>query len=220
VEVSRIVGSVGRPSELGPDFRPLRRWGHDDHRFQRVLQAMQEGRSLPPIELYKLGYGYYVLDGHHRVAAARQLGQHWIDANVTEFLPLTNPDAQRLFTERLRFERATGLTRIGVARPGNYPRLEELIHEYADEHGIGDLREAARRWYSEVFRPLQLRIRARRLAEHYPGERTADVLLRLADHRRLESQRRGRPLSWEEALESFVPGALEREATPAAPESS
>ncbi len=212
VELSRIVGSVGRPSELGPDFRPLRRWGRDDTRFQRVLQAMQEGRSLPPVELYKLGYGYYVLDGHHRVAAARQLGQHWIDANVTEFLPLSNPDAQRLFTERLRFERATGLTRIGVARPGSYPRLEELIHEYADERGIGDLREAARRWYSEVFRPLQMRIRARRLIEHYPGERTADVLLRIADHRRLESQRRGRPLSWEEALESFVPGLPEQAA--------
>jgi hypothetical protein len=48
-----------------------------------------------------------------------------------------------------------------------------------------------------------MRIRARRLGEHFPGERTADVLLRVADHRRMESQRRGHLLDWDEALKAF-----------------
>src|SRR5436190_5287900 len=181
VEVARIIGSVGRPGELGPDFRPLRKFSKDDERYRRVFEAFQRGVGLPPVELYKLGYGYYVLDGHHRVAVAKQMGQQWIDALVTEFLPVTNPEAQRIFTERQRFERATGLTRIGAARPGNYARLEELVHEFAEEQGLGDLRAAARRWYGDVFRPVQVKIRARRLAQHFPGERTADVLLRIAD---------------------------------------
>lgn len=208
VEVARIVGSVGRPAELGTDFRPLKANPDDDARHKRLLQGIERGTSIPPVELYKLGYGYYVLDGHHRVAIAKQERQLWIDAIVTEYLPLTEPEAQRIFTERQRFERATGLTRIGLARPGNYARLEELIHEHAEAHGIDDLRDAARRWYADVCRPLQLRVRARRLTQHFPGERTADVVLRIADHRRLEAQRLGKrlaDLSWEEALASFQP---------------
>ena len=206
LEIARIIGSVGRPGELGPDFRPVRRNKDHEARYKRLVEAFEKGVGLPPVELYKLGYGYYVLDGHHRVAVAKQVGQQWIDALVTEFLPITNPEAQRIFTERQRFERATGLTRIGVARPGNYARLEEMIHELAEECDVKDLREAARRWYADVFRPLQVKIRARRLGEHFPGERTADVLLRVADHRRIESQRQGRQLDWDEALATFQVG--------------
>ena len=205
VEVARIVGSVGRPGELGVDFRPLKPNDDDDNRHKRLLQGLERGALIPPIELYKLGYGYYVLDGHHRVAIAKQQKQLWIDAIVTEYLPLTEPEAQRIFTERQRFERATGLTRIGLARPGSYARLEEWIHEFAEQHKIGDLRDAARRWYADVFRPLQQRVRAKRLTQHFPGERTADVVLRLTDHRRLETQRLGRDLTWDEVLASFPP---------------
>jgi nucleotide-binding universal stress UspA family protein len=208
VEIARIVGSVGRPADLGTDFRPLRARDEDDERFRRIVERMERGESLPPVELYKLGYGYYVLDGHHRIAAARLLEQLWIDAVVTEFLPLSDHEAQQIFTERVRFERATGLTRIGAARPGNYARLEELIHEFAEQAGIGDLREAARAWYAAVFRPLQAGIRARRLGQHFPGERTADVVLRVADFRRIESQRHGRVESWEASLARFAAAAL------------
>jgi ParB-like chromosome segregation protein Spo0J len=48
---------------------------------------MERGRGLPPVELYKLGATYYVLDGHHRVAAARLNGQLEIDAYVAEYVP-------------------------------------------------------------------------------------------------------------------------------------
>jgi hypothetical protein len=216
VEVARIVGSVGRPAELGADFRPLKPNEDDENRHKRLLQGIERGVSIPPVELYKLGYGYYVLDGHHRVAIAKQQHQLWIDAIVTEYLPLTEPEAQRIFTERQRFERATGLTRIGLARPGSYARLEELIHEYAETQGakagaarpFDDLRDAARRWYADVFRPLQMQVRSRRLTQYFPGERTADVVLRIADHRRLEAQRLGQGLqevTWQQALASFQP---------------
>lgn len=208
VEVARIIGSVGRPAELGADFRPLKANDDDDQRHKRLLQGLERGVSLPPVELYKLAYGYFVLDGHHRVAIAKQQQQLWIDAVVTEYLPLTEPESQRIFTERQRFERATGLTRIGVARPGSYARLEELIHEYAERHGLDDLRAAAGRWYADVFRRAQLRVRARRLTQHFPGERTADVVLRVADHRRLEAQRLSlgpEDVSWEDAFKTFNP---------------
>ena len=45
---------------------------------------MSDGLPLPAIEVYKLGDCYYVLDGHHRVAAARAASQISIDAEVIE----------------------------------------------------------------------------------------------------------------------------------------
>ena len=215
VDVARIVGSVSRPGDLGADFRTTQKWTEDQQRFQNVLYAYGRGDALPPVELYKLGYGYYVLDGHHRVAAARQLGKTSIDAVVTEFVPLEDPQTERVSGERLDFEEATGLTRVGVARPGHYSRLLALIDAYGAEHGISERREAARGWYEAVFKPLQPRLRALHLDRHFPGDRTADIFLRLFDYRREESARQGRELSWDEALAGFAEAARAPGAAPA-----
>jgi nucleotide-binding universal stress UspA family protein len=89
VETTRIVGSVGRANELGADFRPPR-WARrkaDEERLKRIRSALERGEILPPVELYKLGYGFYVLDGHHRVAAAHLLDQPEIDAYVVDHIP-------------------------------------------------------------------------------------------------------------------------------------
>lgn len=212
VELARIIGSVGRAHELGPDFRPLRRRPLDEARFQGILRAMERGEPLPPVQLYKLGYGYYVLDGNHRVAAARQLGQMDIDAVVTEFIPLGDSERAQVFQERQAFERATGLTRVGASRPGHYPRLEALVREYAAQEGaalqetpvVPTFREVARRWYTDFFAPMAQRIRALGLARCFPGERTADILVHVADFREQEQARLGRPVGWDEALTRFA----------------
>ena len=203
VAVDRIVGSVGRAHELGAAFLP-RHAPHGDARYQRIHAALARGEILPPVELYKLGYNYYVLDGNHRVAAARALGQPEIDAVVTEFLAIDDADAQRVFLERRAFERATGLTRIGAARPGHYPRLEAMIRAYAENEGITDLREAACHWYERVYRPMAARLRAAQLGRLFPGERTADLVVHLADLRAAEEERLGRPVSWQEALDLLL----------------
>jgi len=200
VEVARIIGSVGRANELDETFRPTEHRREDEHRYQQILTLMQQGAALPPVVLYKLGYGYYVLDGNHRVAAAKQLGQLEMDALVTEFVSLGDPQAQRVFAERRAFERATGLTRIGAVLPGQYPRLEEMIRAFAREHALDDLREAARRWEGEVYRPVARQIRALRLIQRFPGERTADVFVRIARLRDEEATKTGQPLDWDEAV--------------------
>ena len=53
-------------------------------RFQAIATALREGHELPPIEVYRLHGHYYVADGHHRVAAARALGETSIAAYVTD----------------------------------------------------------------------------------------------------------------------------------------
>lgn len=203
VDVSRVVGSVGRAQELAENFRPLKRTREDDQRYQRVLDAVKSGKGLPPVELYRLGFGYYVLDGNHRVAAARETGQVEIDADVTEFVPLGDSEAQRAFAEKRAFERATGLTRIEAAHPDSYHRLQHVIEEYGAELGIADRREAGRRFYVQVFRPLAHRIRQLGLARRFPGDRSADIFVRLADFRAGEAGE-GEQLDWPAALERFA----------------
>jgi hypothetical protein len=161
---------------------------------------MESGVSLPPVVLYKVGYGYYVLDGNHRVAAAKQLGQLEIDALVTEFLPVSDAVAQRVFSERRAFEQATGLTRIGASLPGQYPQLENMVREFAEDHGIADLRDAARRWEAEVYRPAARVIHTTRMTRQFAGERTADVFVRVGTYRAAHPGSSGELLDWEKAI--------------------
>lgn len=209
VEVGRIVGSVGRSRELGPDFRPIRRRKGDEERLGRIRKAMENGMFLPPVELYKLGFGYYVLDGHHRVAVARMLDAVEIDAEVTEFVPLADPEAARTFAERRAFERSTGLEDVGASHPESYERLSAMIEEYRQEQAMTDYRDAARRWYGQVFRPLWHRVRERRLTRYFPGDRSADFVARLGAWRaeKLENgttSEDAHPSSWDAALDKFV----------------
>ncbi len=53
-------------------------------RWKRVDRAVRDGKSLPPVELYKLGEEYFVVDGNHRVSVARHRGMPAIEALVTE----------------------------------------------------------------------------------------------------------------------------------------
>lgn len=202
IEVARIVGSVDRCRELGLDFRPplRRRRKHDEDRFRRVRQAMEEGAPMPAIEVYKLGFGYYVLDGHHRVAVALEQGQMEIDAHVTEYVPAGDEQAPERFAARRAFERETGLTEVGAAHPESYRILLEAIERYKEEQGLDDLQIAARRWFADVFRPLWHTIRAKQLVAAYPGERSADLVARLAVWRNAEAPE----LDWQQALERFV----------------
>ncbi len=203
VEVGRIIGSIGRGRELGPNFRPTGHRPEDEERFDRIRAALEGGESLPPVELYKLGFGYYVLDGHHRVAAARQLGQLEIEAEVTELVSMADQEAARTFAERRAFERSTGLTDIGAAHPESYRQLGALIDAYRAEHGIADYRDAAQRWNREVYRPLWHRVRERRLTRYFPGDRSADFIARVAAWR-AEAAAGTPPLDWDEALDRFV----------------
>lgn len=85
VEVSKVVGSVGRCREFDEDFRPLKR--SLGSRWRGVYGALAGGKVLPAVKLLKVGERYFVEDGNHRVSVARHLGMQVIDAEVKEILP-------------------------------------------------------------------------------------------------------------------------------------
>ena len=82
VEVSRIVGSVGKHRQFDPNFMPLS--NASPEKWKRVDRAFRLGQELPPVSLLELGGDYFVIDGNHRVSVARFHGVEWIDAEVTE----------------------------------------------------------------------------------------------------------------------------------------
>jgi hypothetical protein len=84
VEVSKIVGSVGRHKEFDGRFMPTKA---SAFKWKRVDRAFRRGVDLPPVSLYKIGDSYYVHDGNHRVSVAHYHGVEWMDAEVTEFRP-------------------------------------------------------------------------------------------------------------------------------------
>jgi hypothetical protein len=68
------------------DFRPLggREPADWNSRWSRLKSATRDQTMLPPVQLLRAGGDYWVVDGHNRVALAREGGQLWIDADVTE----------------------------------------------------------------------------------------------------------------------------------------
>jgi hypothetical protein len=86
VEVSKIVGSVGRHEAFDRGFMPMK--GSLAERWKRVDRAFHTGLDLPAVRLYKMEDSYFVEDGNHRISVARYQGVETIEADVIEFFPL------------------------------------------------------------------------------------------------------------------------------------
>ena len=81
IPVSEIVGSVDRAADFDRTFLPKR--GAMEARWKRVERTFPT-EAFPPIVTFKVGDAYFIEDGHHRVAIARQRKDRFIDAEITE----------------------------------------------------------------------------------------------------------------------------------------
>jgi hypothetical protein len=191
IEVSKIVGTVDRAGEFDRDFLPRRRRVED--RWRRVEEAFPEG-DFPPIQVYRLGEAYFVVDGHHRVAIARQRGMSHIDAEVTELrsrwtLPadadlarIIHAEQERIFMEESGLERARPEARIEFTRAQGYIQLLEnvKVHGYHLMQVRGEVlppEDIAADWYDRVYRPTVDAIRREGLLELYPSATEGDLFL-------------------------------------------
>jgi hypothetical protein len=84
VPIDQIVGTVEptRSRCFDRRFRPTSEVPRT--RFERIAADIRSGRGMDPVDLYRYGGRYYVLDGHHRIAVARALGERLVSANVTD----------------------------------------------------------------------------------------------------------------------------------------
>jgi len=197
IPLDKIVGSAASPakaSDFVPGFLPANRRLRD--RWTRVYTAMTEGGELPPIDVYKVGDGYYVIDGHHRVSVARSLGRDVINARVIDVqtrAPLgTHVDPEDLlraaeyaqFLESTQLHRTRPEARLECSRLGRYDEIFKHIlgHQYFLGLELGrhvPIAEAAASWYDTVYLPIAKAIRRHKVLEQMPGWTEADLYVEI-----------------------------------------
>lgn len=83
IPIEKITGTVGRQDDFDGRFRPLK--NHLRERWVNIAVSFQDA-GWPPIDVFKVGDEYFVLDGHHRTSYARQAGIAFMEANVWEMV--------------------------------------------------------------------------------------------------------------------------------------
>lgn len=200
IPLASIVGSVGRYTDFTRTFLP--RQTTNPERWARVKALIDDpsGRGWPPIEVYKVGEVYFVLDGNHRVSVARQEGFEFIEAHVIEIrsdVPLTpdiSPDDLIIKSEYVHFLETTDLRKLrpnadlSVSVPGQYEKLQEHIEVHRYYMGLDFQRdisyeEAVTHWHDQVYLPLAELIRERGVLRWFPGRTETDLYLWVSENR-------------------------------------
>jgi hypothetical protein len=168
IELDSIVGTVDRGREFDRSFRPTS--GRVRGRWERIATEQRRGRSMPPIDVYRVGEVHFVKDGHHRVSVARALGYDTIEGYVTEIvtavgasreirlgdLPLKSHE--RLFYERVPLPRESRKL-IELSDEWRYAALAEAVEAWgfraAQDCGEHLTRQqVAERWFREEYEPV------------------------------------------------------------------
>jgi DNA-binding Lrp family transcriptional regulator len=209
VKIDRILGSVGRYDDFDRQFRP--RPHLPSERFETIRKLMQEGKALPPVKLFQIKDDYYVMDGNHRVAAARALGWSEIHAQIVELIPSRNSLENILYRERREFEDRTGISdAIVVTEIGQYELLIKQIEDHRifletqDSQSVS-FEGAARDWYETIYRPMTRLIQQVRLKESFPGRTVADLYAYICYHQ----WELGRKRTYGIGIDELIPKEME-----------
>lgn len=191
VEISKIVGSVGRSADFDINFKPR---GEDRQgRLNSAKLALKLGISLPSIELYKVKDEYYVVDGHHRVAAAKELRKKYLEAHIIEYLPPKNSLENILYYAKLDFEYETGLEKVNFSRPAEYEKTIFQIKNYylylkKNKDEKITFKEAANYWFYNIYQPLTRTIEKEKIVNQFKNVTSGDICLYISEQLQLKNK--------------------------------
>ena len=186
VPVDKIVGSVGRYRDFDGTFSLKTHLPRE--RFEHIRQAMREGKSLPPVDLYQIKDEFYVLDGNHRIAAAKELGRSEVTARIVECLPTKDTLENILYRERNDFYTQTGLPfSIELTEVGQYGYLLRQVADHRDHQQQMSaepvtFQAAAADWYKTIYWPLASMIKNGGLHASFPKRTIADLYAYVSYH--------------------------------------
>jgi DNA-binding Lrp family transcriptional regulator len=210
IPLRQIVGSVGRYRDFDSQFRLKK--DRPSERLDRVKEAFRQGKGLPPVKLYRIKDEYYVLDGNHRVAAAKEFGWSQIEANIIEYLPSKETLDNILYREKANFERQTGLyDSIELTEVGQFPYLLRQIkeHQLSLEQVTGtnvSLDSVAKDWFDTIYRPFAAIIQRAQLGEAFPTRTMADLYAYTSFHQ----WEKGRKRKYGIGLDELIPKSMEK----------
>ncbi len=195
INLNKIVGSVGKYKDFDSRFRFRNQ--EQSSRFKSIRQAMLDQKVFPPIKLYQIRDEYYVLDGNHRVAAAKNLGRQEIEARVTELISSKKNLENLLYMEKSAFLQATALPdEIELTEVGKYKYLINQIKDHqkflqTEEGQNFEFKKAAMDWYDTIYGPLILIIRRGGLLKYFPERTISDLYTYVSyTHWRRKAQRK------------------------------
>ncbi|NDJ52832.1 MAG: hypothetical protein GYB68_07095 [Chloroflexi bacterium] len=191
IDLSQIAGSVGRYKDFTRSFLPRRE--NMRERWKRVNAVGQE-IGFPPIEVYRVGEAYFVLDGNHRVSVARQMKLSTIEAHIWEFDTSVQLSSQAdmdevlLKAEYIEFCDETNINdlcpghEIHFTLPGQYREItvqmdiyRRILEKIDQEQKTFD--EAVVAWYDMVYTPCIQAIREQGVLDYFPGRTEADLFV-------------------------------------------
>ncbi|MBM6405444.1 ParB-like nuclease domain-containing protein [Phycicoccus sp. CSK15P-2] len=179
VPLGAVVGSVGRSDDFDRDFRPLRR----SARLAEVRRRFDAGEWPPPIRLLRLGELYFVVDGHHRVAVARERGWTTLPASVRRICTtayaraclracdLTTSAAERRFLEVLPLPDDVR-TENSLGSPADWTRIADAAMAWGYRRLLVDgtsyccAADLAAAWWHEEVTPVVAAWRAGPAGDH------------------------------------------------------
>jgi Icc-related predicted phosphoesterase/DNA-binding Lrp family transcriptional regulator len=194
VPLMQIVGSVGRYHDFDDQFRFKQK--SSSERYERIKNAMRGGLALKPVALFEIKDEYYVLDGNHRIAAAKEMGHDEILAHIVEFIPSKKTLQNMLYRERAEFSDRTQLpVEINLTEVSQYAYLIDQIGEHRQtmqgRKGVEiAFEKAALDWYRTIYRPLCTIIQRSNLIDSFPGRTTADLYAYVTFHQWKEGRQR------------------------------
>ncbi len=197
VPLGWIVGSQGRYRNFTRHFLPLDENLRD--RWKQVDSAVESGKDLPPVELYKVCNAYFVKDGHHRVSVAKAKKKFSIEAKVFEYncdLSLddkTDVEQIAILETYQLFLKKTGLKKtrnpdLHLTVLGGYPILMEHIHRHRfyltekEKMGIS-IEEASISWFDNIYTPMVVLIDKNGIMGKFPHRTKTDFYIWISKYK-------------------------------------
>jgi hypothetical protein len=197
VPLDSIVGSQGRYKNFTRHFLPL-----DEslrNRWRWIDSAVDSGKDLPPVELYKVCNAYFVKDGHHRISVAKTKKKRFIEAKVFEYncdLSLddkTDHEQIAILETYQRFLAETGLKKtrkpqLHLTVLGGYPILMEHIQRHRfylmdrEKIRVG-IEQAAVSWFDNIYSPMVVLIRKNKIMEQFPHRTDTDFYIWISKYK-------------------------------------
>ena len=227
IEIDKIIGSLGRYFDFTETLLPKR--DILTTRYERIKKIMTEGGTLPPIQVYQILDNYFIIDGHHRVAVAKnELNAKYIDADVTEvkfnfeLSPNTkytfNSESTKAFLIKLEaysFEKSTYLNNNILIKPltvtelKSYATLNQEIEDFKKNYNNGELARKSKiyssyTWYAQIFLPAVDLIEKEKILSKFPHRTYTDLYVWIQRHKYFLSQQAGHDVGFDYTAQDFA----------------
>ena len=190
---------------------------------------MEKGVNMAPIQVYQMLDNYFIIDGHHRVAVAKnEFKAKYIDAEVIEirFNFELSKDKNYIFDsestkkfliklEENAFQKATMLNNkiliypLKVTELKSYTVLNQEILDFKQNYNNGELSKRSMmfvsyKWYAERFLPAVKLITQEKILSKFANRTYTDLYVWIQKHKYFLSQQAGHDVGFDFTAHDFM----------------